>query len=189
VNRAIHAVRNAALLFFVLSGGSSTWGDARPHESSVHPARWQLIGAWRLVAIEYAGPSGETVDPFYQAGSTGIIIYDRSGWMSVQIAAPNRRAWEVPAVRVPRAAAGEEQLKAEAFDTYYSYFGTWTYDAATAVVAHHVAASNIPAETGSSYSQTASFEEKRLVLTTHSGPPGRVITRRKVWEKLTPGAP
>jgi hypothetical protein len=59
-------------------------------------ARQQLIGAWRLVSIDLSGPSGPIVDPFYQADSVGIIVYDSSGWMSVQIASPHRQAFEVP---------------------------------------------------------------------------------------------
>jgi hypothetical protein len=147
-------------------------------------ARQQLIGAWRLAAIEYSGPQGETVDPYYQAGSSGIIIYDSSGWMSVQITAQNRRKWEVPAVRVPRPKGEDVALKAEAFDTYYSYYGTWDYDAVTSVVTHHVKSSVIPAETGLDYAQTATLEDGRLIFTVRSGSPGREIVRRKVWEKL-----
>src|SRR5882672_1769108 len=39
-----------------------------PCEAAPHDARWsegarrQLIGAWRLAAIEYSGPQGDTVD-------------------------------------------------------------------------------------------------------------------------------
>src|SRR5271168_353215 len=66
-----------------------------------HLARQDLIGAWRLLRIEYSGPHGPIVDPFYQSDSTGIIIYDSSGWMSMYIVAPHRQAWEVPASRLP----------------------------------------------------------------------------------------
>jgi Lipocalin-like domain len=160
--------------------------EAGPHDGRRSPAaRQQLVGAWRLAAIEYLGPHGETVDPYYQAGSTGIIIYDSSGWMSVQITAQNRRKWEVPAVRVPRPAGEEDAaMKAEAFDTYYSYYGTWDYDAATSVVTHHVKASIIPAETGLDYAQTATLEGGRLIFTVRSGSPGTETVRRKVWQRL-----
>jgi hypothetical protein len=146
--------------------------------------RQQLIGAWRLAAIEYSGPHGETVDPYYQAGSSGIIIYDSSGWMSVQITAQNRRKWEVPAVRVPRPAEEDAASKAEAFDTYYSYYGTWDYDAATSVVTHHVKSSIIPAETGLDYAQTVTLEGGHLIFTVRSGSPGTETVRKKIWERL-----
>jgi len=108
-----------ALLLLWLSCVWSSPCAAGPHDArSSEGARGQLIGAWRLAAIEYSGPQGEIVDPYYQAGSTGIIIYDSSGWMSVQITAQNRRTWDVPAVRVPRSTGEDVALKAEAFDTY-----------------------------------------------------------------------
>jgi len=145
----------------------------------------QLVGAWRLVAVEYSGPRGETVDPFYQADSTGIIIYDASGWMSVQISAPRRRAWRIPSVRVPATGGNDQSLKAEAFDTYYSYYGTWEYDAARSIVTHHVKSSVIPAETGLSYAQSVAFEGANLVLTVRSGNPGMQTVRMKIWQRLS----
>ena len=164
----------------------SSPGEAGPHDGTRSPGvRQQLVGAWRLAAIEYSGPHGETVDPYYQEGSSGIIIYDSSGWMSVQITARDRRKWEVPAVRVPRPVGEEDAaLKAEAFDTYYSYYGTWDFDAATSVVTHHVKSSIIPAEAGLDYPQTVTLEGGRLIFTVRSGSPGTETVRKKVWERL-----
>jgi hypothetical protein len=148
--------------------------------------RQQLIGAWRLVSIEYSGPSGPLVDPFYQADSTGIIVYESSGWMSVHIVAPHRRAWEVPASRLSSVAASQDtQLKAAAFDTYYAYFGTWDFDAATSVVNHHVKSSLIPAESGLDYAQKVTLEDGKLIFTVRSGNNGEETTRRKIWERIT----
>jgi hypothetical protein len=149
-----------------------------------HLARQDLIGAWWLVRIEYSGPRGPIADPFYQPGSTGIIVYDSSGWMSVQIVAPHRRCWEVPAARLSSIAMSQDtQLKAAAFDTYYSYFGTWDFDAATSVVTHHVKSSLIPAESGLNYAQNATLESGRLVFTVRRGSKGEETVRRKIWER------
>jgi hypothetical protein len=148
--------------------------------------RQQLIGAWRLVGIDYSDRSGPIVDPFYQAGSIGIIIYDSSGWMSVHIAAPHRKAWEVPASRLPSDAGGQDPApKAGAFDTYYAYFGTWDFDEAKSVVTHHVKSSLIPAETGLDYAQNVTLENGRLVFAGHSGRPGQESTRIKIWERVS----
>ena len=149
------------------------------------PERGQLLGSWRLLAIEYRGPGGETVDPFYQAGSSGILIYDPSGWMSVQIGSPDRRGSEIPGVRVPRDSQGERE-KAQGFDTYYSYYGTWDYDPGTSIVTHHVQGSLIPAEAGMSYAQSAALQGSHLILAVRTGDPGSETLRRKVWEKLPP---
>jgi len=147
--------------------------------------RQQLIGAWRLVSIDCTGPSGPMVDPFYQADSIGIIIYDSSGWMSVQIAAPHRRPVEVPESRLSASAAAQDVgLKAAAFDTYYAYFGTWEFDAANSMVTHHVESSLISSETGVDYEQKVSLAKGRLIFTTRSGKKGEEIIRRKVWERI-----
>jgi hypothetical protein len=178
------AGRTAMFLFWLSLLGPFRC-DAGPHEGArIEPSRQQLIGAWRLVAIEYSGPQGQAVDPFYQTGSSGIIIYDSSGWMSVQISSQNRPKWEVPAVRIPRPAKRDAALKAEAFDTYYSYYGTWEFDAAASVVTHHVKSSVIPAETGLDYAQTVTLEDGRLIFTVRSGSPGMETVRKKVWERL-----
>jgi len=60
--------------------GSSAYSDptGRP---AIAPQ--DLIGAWKLVKTEYAGPHGPMQDPVFQPSSKGLIIYDRSGWMSV----------------------------------------------------------------------------------------------------------
>lgn len=151
-----------------------------------HPTRQDLIGVWRLVRIEYSGPRGPIVDPFYQDGSTGIIIYESSGWMSVHIVAPDRRVWEIPASRSSTPAMPQDMsLKAAAFDTYYTYFGTWDFDEATSVVAHHVKSSLIPAETGLNYAQEATFENGRLVFTVRSGSKGQETVRRKIWQRVS----
>jgi hypothetical protein len=124
-------------------------------------------------------------DPFYQPESEGIIVYDLSGWMSVQIAAPHRPTFEVPASRSPSAAAEPlSRRKTAAFDTYYSYYGTWDFDEATGVVTHHVKSSLIPAETGLSYAQNVTLDGARLTFTTRDVSHGKETVRRKVWERI-----
>ena len=152
-------------------------------------SREQLVGAWRLVGIEYRDRSGPAVDPFYQTGSIGLIIYDSSGWMSVHIAAPHRRTWDVPASRLPSDAAGQDTgSKAAAFDSYYAYYGTWDFDPAKSVVTHHVKSSLIPAETGLDYGQKVTLENGRLIFTGHGGAPGLETTRIKIWERVPDAA-
>jgi hypothetical protein len=151
-----------------------------------HITKEQLIGAWRLVSMEYRGPDNASVDPFYQPDSTGLIVYDPSGWMSVHIVGPHRQAWKVPASRLSATGSPQDSaLKAAAFDTYYAYFGTWALDEAQSVVTHHVASALLPAEDGLSYAQQIALENGRLIFTTRSGPEGRQTVRRKIWERLT----
>lgn len=151
-----------------------------------HISKEQLIGAWRLVSMEYRGAGNASVDPFYQPDSTGLIIYDPSGWMSVHIAGPHRQAWKVPASRQPTSGSPQDSaLKAAAFDTYYAYYGTWDLDEGQSVVTHHVVSALLPAEDGQSYAQQVALENGRLIFTTRTGPEGRQTVRRKIWERLT----
>jgi hypothetical protein len=150
-----------------------------------HLTRDQLIGVWRLVRIEYSGPHGASDDPFYQKGSTGLLIYDATGWMSVDIVAPDRRSFEIPSRRTaPETDASVEALKSAAFDSYYTYHGTWSFDAATSELTHHVVSSLLPAETGMTYGQKVSLEGNRLIFTNRSGAKGEETVRRKIWERV-----
>jgi hypothetical protein len=164
-----------------LASGAVSAGAAR----SVRVTREELIGAWHLVRIEYSGPHGSTVDPFYQEGSTGLLIYDASGWMSVRIAAPGRRGFEVPSAR--QAAddnAALAALKVSAFDSYYAYDGTWDFHPETAELVHHVVSSLLPAENGVTYTQSVSIEGGRLVFYNRSVDKGQPTERRKIWERI-----
>lgn len=161
-----------------LTGGTAT-------VASTPTTRQQLVGAWRLVSIDVSGPEGSLPDPFYQPDSTGLIVYDVSGWMSVHIAGPRRRPWKSPADRKVGNREQDASLKAAAFDTYYAYFGTWSLDEATAVVTHHVSASLIPAETGAHYAQTVHIDSGgRLTLTSTDTIGGEPVVRKKVWERV-----
>jgi hypothetical protein len=171
-------LRTCLMLALVVAGVPAT----SPGGSSAPLRRADLIGAWHLIGMTYAGPDGRT-DPFYQADSTGLIVYDASGWMSVEIGAPRRTKWEVPAAR--RGPPDEKQapLKAAAFDSYYAYYGTWDFDERTSVVTHHVASALLPSEEGLDYSQAVALDHGRLVFTTHTGSPGREIVRTKTWQR------
>jgi hypothetical protein len=69
------------------------------HSAAPESAKPSLIGAWHLVSIEYSGPNGALPDPVFGPDPHGVIIYDRSGWMSVQISTANRPTMTRPATR------------------------------------------------------------------------------------------
>jgi hypothetical protein len=127
-------------------------------------------------------------DPFYNTDSSGLIIYDPSGWMSVQIVGQPRPAMDAPASRpspaTARIAPEDAQLKAAVLDTYYAYFGTWEFDEATSTVTHSVKASLIPGETGLSYSQTATLDGGQLIFTVRQETPEGAVVRKKIWKRI-----
>ena len=151
-----------------------------------HATRQALIGAWRLVSIHILGPKGPMPDPFYNADSSGMLVYDASGWMSVQIAGQPRPAMDAAASRpTPTDTAEAARLKAAVLDTYYAYFGTWEFDEATSTVTHHIKSSLIPGETGKSYSQTVSLDGGELIFTTRREKAGGAIVQKKVWKRIS----
>ena len=187
--RAIHVLRVMALVL-----GSLGWtpgvadapsaGSAGTHR----PSRQELIGMWRLACIGLRGPDGVLSDPFYQAGSIGLLVYDAAGTMSVQIAGPNRPAAALPSSRVRPAGGHEARVKAAAFDSYYAYFGTWTYDVANSTVTHHVESSLLPAEIGVDYAQEVAIDGDRLIFTNHDPGHGHPTTRTKLWRRASAAA-
>jgi len=161
--------------------------DASKPSGAVRGTRQELIGAWQLKSIQLMGPNGPMNDPFYNEGSTGILIYDPSGWMSVQIVGQQRAVVDVPGSRPwPSNTAEDARRKAEVLDTYYAYFATWEFNEATSAVTHHVVSSLFPGEAGASYSQDVTREGEYLIFTTHrdSG-----VVQKKVWQRIISTAP
>ena len=68
-----------------------------------------LVGTWRLVRLETLRQDGQVIYPFYGRHPEGLLIYDRSGWMSVQIVSD-------PKPTTPRASSRESFLAAPAAD-------------------------------------------------------------------------
>lgn len=137
-----------------------------------------LIGAWRLVDIEVQGPAGREPDPFYGTGTHGLLIYDASGWFSVQIENADRPKLTVPAVR-PVPAASEADSKA--LNSYYAYFGTWSFDPATSTVTHHAKGALYPSEDAAVYPQHVEVVGRRMTFErTQNGK-----TQRKLWERIS----
>jgi tetratricopeptide (TPR) repeat protein len=167
-----------------LTGALARLGSG-PAPSAVPPlTREDLIGSWRLVRIEYRGPKGALDDPFYHAQSTGLLTYDASGAMSVQIAAGTRPTLSIPATRPLTAAAiPDERAKAAALDSYYAYFGTWELDAEHSSITHHIISALIPAETGMSYSQDAKIEGGTLTFTNRKKAADGEYVRTKYWQR------
>jgi hypothetical protein len=180
-------------VLWLLCLGVASCQPPEPKSSrEAHPTRRELIGAWRLLSIQLVGPNGPTVDPFFGADPTGTLVYDPSGWMSVQIVGSQRPAMAAPAAGASRptrgATAQDAQLRAAVLDTYYAYFGTWHYDEATSTVVHDVKSSLIPGEDGKSYSQTVTLDGGHLIFTRRETT-GGATAQVKVWERITSPGP
>ena len=178
-------------ILFLLCGplalvATSEWLDATapataaPAGSSARvlgeDAKSRFAGAWRLASIERLGPKGEVLPPAAPVSlgrPTGMIVYDPSGYMAVDIMQPGRRLY-AGAQPTPEEAR-------EALASYTSYFGTFSVNEAEGTVTHHLQGSLNP---GMGADQKRFFElsENRLSLKPPPGPTG--AQSRLNWERL-----
>ena len=136
----------------------------------------KFIGSWKLISIE--GPN-QTINgkPF------GIIMYDSTGHMSVQIVRGDRPAFPNGS---PKATETE---KAAAFGTYTAYYGTYTFEPENGIVIHHLEGSLVPGQIGQNNIRYFELKGNRLTLSVaNDGKGGRLArkdtTRHLTWEKI-----
>lgn len=179
------------ILLILILGVSSICGQFVRAQEKQNAGRTQqaravadkLIGSWRLVKIETTRPNGEVIYPFYGKNPQGLLMYDRSGWMSVEIVSD-------PSPTVPTASSREEFLKAapaekeKAIDGFYAYYGTWSVDASGSTVTHHIQQSLYPAERGEEGVRRLRLEGNRLILTAKTHEMGEDHERSLVWEHI-----
>ena len=130
--------------------------------------------------------NGEVIYPFYGKHPEGLLVYDKSGWMSVQIVSD-------PQPTVPAADSREDFMaapldqKAKAVEGYYAYFGTWTVDPVKATVTHHIEQSLYPAERGENGVRHLTIEGDHLTLTAKTHEMGEEHERKLVWQRIRAG--
>lgn len=150
--------------------------------------REKLTGAWKLVSIETVRANGEVIYPFYGKHPQGLIMYDQSGWMSVQMVSD-------PAPTVPMAdsrqdfKAAPDKEKAAAAEGYYAYYGTWIVDPSKATVTHHIKQSLMPGERGEDVVRHFLLDGDRLTLTAKVHEMGEDHERRLVWQRTRADQP
>ena len=144
-----------------------------------------LVGAWRLVTIETFRANGETIYPFYGKHPEGLLVYDRSGWMSVQIVSDPKPTVPTVSTREGFLAASPAE-KVTAIDGYYAYFGTWTVNASASTVTHHIVQSLYPGERGEDGVRQFLLEGDRLTLRAKAHEMGEDHQRKLVWERVHP---
>lgn len=127
----------------------------------------RLVGAWRLV-----GFSGDDYAMRTRGkNSTGLVIYHRTGVMSLQI---------MPdvAIRTPFVAKEPTLEEAKnAFTGYQAYFGTYSVDLNAKTVTHHLEANLDPGQIDSRTRTYEFIEPDKLVL--------RVNSRMLTWQRIS----
>lgn len=150
-------------------------------ESDPKAVARQFIGTWRLISIEDTLLPSDPHDP-----PTGIIMYDATGRMAVQISRVSKRA---AFLNGTSHATTEE--KATAFSTYAAYYGTFSVDPASGTVTHHLEGSLTPGLIGHDNVRYYEFKGNRLILSpVEDGKGGRLAraatTRHLTWERIPP---
>ena len=136
----------------------------------------KLVGAWRLVSVE----GTDATFHFAYDHPTGIITYDRSGWMAVQIDVKGARR---PFVKGPAFGTGEEKMAA--FDNYIAYYGTYTLDLKARTITHHLEDASPPNWRGRNNVRWFEFQgNDRLLLIPREDGKGGVIDRKNATYKL-----
>jgi hypothetical protein len=147
--------------------------SAQPQQENVSE---KLIGAWRLVSVVGTDPTFH----FAYDHPTGIIIYDQSGWMAVQI--------DIKGIRQPfhnGPAAGSDEEKVDAFDNYVGYYGTYTLDVKAQTITHHLEDATSPNWRGVNNVRWFEFQgNDRLLLIPREDGRGGVIDRKNATYKL-----
>ncbi len=145
--------------------------------------RDRLIGAWKLVSYQEIPVDGSP--PFEPLGPTpqGLIIYTPDGYMSAQLATPDR----------PHFASGDwfdgtpEEYRAEA-STYIAYSGPFHVDEDAGTLTHSMFVSLFPDWTGQTQPRQVHLEGDELRLGTASPirSSGKVVNSELVWHRAEP---
>jgi hypothetical protein len=152
---------------------------------SAHPQQNEvankLLGAWRLVSVEGISP----VRHIPYDHPTGLIIYDKSGWMSVQIAIKGERKPFANGL-----GSGTQEEKATAFDTYFSYYGPYIIDLKAQTITHHIKGYSYPTNAGIYNVRWFEFQgnDRLILIPTEDGKGGTIdrknATYKLVWERI-----
>ncbi len=172
-------MRRFATLFLILFCLASTFATPQPDEFAK-----KFAGAWRLVSIE-GNPPGR---PGIYDRPSGLLMYDRSGRMSVQIVLKADRKPFAPYTKGLLSATAEE--KTAAFDSYAAYFGTYTVNPTDGTVTHHLEDNLVPGRRGTDNVRWFEFRgDDRLWLIPIEDGKGGVLARKDaayklLWERI-----
>jgi hypothetical protein len=131
----------------------------------------EFIGAWRLVSVEDREPDGSLIHP-YGERPAGLLLYDETGRMSVQIMRRDRphlssNDWDE---------VSAEEVKS-AIEGFTAFFGTYEINEAEACIIHRVEGHVLPGGVGKELKRGYEFSGSRLILKPNA-------FRRVTWERI-----
>ena len=134
-----------------------------------------IIGTYRLLTCEMLWSDGKIEAP-YGASPEGLLVYTPDGYVTGHV-----MRTDVPRLSAAARRAPSDELSA-AFLGYLGYYGTYSLDANTATVTHHVLGSWHPNWVGTDQLRHVRRVAGRLVIETPEIPSGgRTYRTRLVW--------
>ena len=130
-----------------------------------------FIGMWRLVAFEERQANGEVTFPYGQ-NPLGLLVYDASGNMAVQIMSRQREPLsardlsEIDGEKIRETVAG-----------FTAFFGKYEIDEAHQIIIHRVEGHLWPASIGKDLPRVYEFSDHQLILKPSAN-------RRVIWERV-----
>lgn len=123
------------------------------------------------MTVEEEGPDGQVAYPYGKAPA-GLLIYDSSGRMSVQIMRRDREPLSSPDWQSLPA----EEIK-NAIEGFTAFFGSYEVDAENGFVIHRVEGHVLPDSVGKALRREFAFSGNVLILKPSPN-------RRVVWERI-----
>jgi hypothetical protein len=105
-------------------------------------------------------------------------MYDAEGNMSAFVSRAIVPRFESGDLR----GATDSEIRA-AFDGFFAYFGTYSFDLSAGIITHHVRSSSFPDWTGTEQVRYFNAEGARLALSTPISEGGRHLTAILLWER------
>ena len=137
-----------------------------------------IVGTWKVVTYEDR-TQGQPVKYPYGEQPRGLLIYDATGHMSIQL-------MKMPH---PKIASGDEEKvtpaeKTALYDAYAAYFGTYTVDAKRSVVIHHVEGDLYDVFVGTDQERPFELSGDQLILRPKWTEGGTQWTGLRVFERV-----
>jgi len=131
----------------------------------------KLVGTWKMISWESQRSNGQIVNIWMGLHPTGLIIYQPTGYMALQIMADPRPTFAQNPITIP---PPFDEFR-NAYFGYYAVWGTYTINDAGNGVVHNLEGSERPGEVGKKHPRAVSIDGTKLVITTPSYKAGSAL--------------
>ena len=140
----------------------------------------ELVGTWELVSRIQRDSSGRVIpDSSLGAAPIGILVYDATGHVAVQLMKRQRRAASCAVT------AKADRNNLAQIGGYDAYFGHYEVNPATHTVTHHLEAAIGPGDVGRALTREFHLQGDTLSLEFRPGGPRDQRVRTLVWHRVS----